>query len=379
MNKVAVYKCNDYNASTVMQAVTRAVDTSGGIAKFVKPGQRVYLKPNLAGPFPPDKAVTTHPAVVEAVVRLVQSVGGVPVIIDSPAGVHTGPYLKTVYSISGMEQVAKNTGAELCYDTDIIDVKYPEGKVMKNFTLTKPLAQAEVIINIPKLKTHMFTTFTGAIKNFYGSVPGVMKVAYHSKFPEVQIFAQLLLDLYNYHKPRIVLTVVDGITAMDGNGPSWGKPKHVGIIAAGTNGFAVDHVLCGIVGINTALVPTLELMDYEIPVVEGDKVTGMTAEEFIPPESNTVTDGLIALKFIPPSLRKTFGHYLLPKPVVDKYKCRGCRVCADSCPQKTIVMRNKKARVIDSGCIRCWCCNEVCPHGAVTLKQSFLGKMLTKI
>lgn len=377
MTKVAVVKCDDYNDKDIDFAIREAINLIGGTEKFISPGQNVLLKPNLAGPFSPERAVTTHPLIVKSLAKLFQSAGAKVFIGDSPTGVHNPSYLKLVYKKTGMEQVAEETNSKLVYDTEAEEIFYPKGKQTKHLTLLKSILQADVLVSIAKLKTHLYTKFTGATKNLYGTVPGVMKVAYHSKFQDPEKFSQLLLDIHNYLNPK--LSIIDGITGMEGNGPAWGKVKKIGLLFAGSNALAVDWVACKIIGINPQTVPILYLDNLQTPEIVGTNLKDIQVTDFRIPPPSRIKDGLIAIRWVPKFLRDKFGYHLLSQPVVISEKCVGCKICIQGCPQQTIELRDDKAFILEKNCIRCWCCSENCPEGAIELKQSFLGKLFTRL
>ena len=243
--RVSITSCADYKQERVDAAVRQTLARLGGIQSFVSAGQRVLLKPNLLSASIPESAITTHPAVVEAMVKLVQEGGGIPIIGDSPGS--TAPYtergLRHVYKITGMADVARRTGATLNWDTTVVELSRSDSKIMKRLDIIKPALDADVIINLPKLKTHVFTTFTGAVKNLFGVIPGYNKPAYHAKLRDVVHFSEMLLDILGSVTPD--LSVIDGIIALEGDGPGKrGKPKRVGALIAGTDSVALDVVAC---------------------------------------------------------------------------------------------------------------------------------------
>lgn len=377
MPKVAIIKCSSYEEEKVDSAIKKALELIGGAEKFASPGQKVLLKPNLAGPYSPERAVTTHPLIIKSLARIFKSVGAKVFIADSPTGVHNPSYLKLVYKKTGMEEIAQETGSELVYDTEAKEIFYPEGKQIKHLTIFKPILETDVLVSVAKLKTHLYTRFTGATKNLYGTIPGVMKVAYHSKFQDPDKFSQLLLDLHNYLKPK--LSIIDGIIGMDGNGPAWGKPKKVGVIIASENALSCDWVACQIVGINPKTVPILYLEKVPPPEIVGTNLEEVITPDFHSPPPSTVKDGLIAIRWVPKFLRDRFGYHLLSQPQVNPEKCVACKICIEGCPQQTIELLEGKAKINEKNCIRCWCCSENCPEGAIELKQSFLGKLFTHL
>ncbi|MBE9506627.1 MAG: DUF362 domain-containing protein, partial [Chloroflexi bacterium] len=189
MSTVSIVKCETYETEEVQCAVEAALAPLGGISAFVEPGQRVLLKPNLLLPVRPERAITTHPAVVEAMVRLVQEAGGEPFIIDSPGGpLHNRPGMHRLYRDTGLQEVAERTGVTLHYDATAVQVPTPDGVLLKRLDLLKVWQEADVVISLPKFKTHGLTFITGALKNLFGLIPGMIKPGYHSKLPDVDHF-----------------------------------------------------------------------------------------------------------------------------------------------------------------------------------------------
>ena len=215
MSDVSIVRCLDYEPEQVTRAVRQSLDLLGGIGAFVKPGNRVLLKVSLLMRRKPEKATTTHPEIVRALAELVREAGGVPLIGDSPGGYHfyTRATLASVYETCGMTDAADRSGAELNFDTEVIDVRFPEGKVIKLVKTIKPVLDADVIISIPKLKTHMMTVYSGAVKNMFGIIPGSYKAEYHLRFEDTDDFADLLIDLC---RSPPAFTVMDAVVGMEG-------------------------------------------------------------------------------------------------------------------------------------------------------------------
>ncbi|HID95328.1 MAG TPA: DUF362 domain-containing protein [Candidatus Latescibacteria bacterium] len=377
MSTVAIVRCDSYVEEVVKKAVTEVLELLGGVEKLIQPSHQIFIKPNLAGPYPPDRQVTTHPSVVKALTQQLQSFGARITIGDSPSGLHNPAYLRMLYRMTGMEKVAHETGAVLNYNIASREVSYPEGKQLRRLTLLSPLLDSESIVTVPKLKTHLFTKITGAVKVLYGAVPGVMKIAYHSRFQDPLQFSQMLVDIYRYLNPRF--TLVDGVVGMEGNGPAWGQPRKLGLIIAGEDSLAVDWVISRIINLDPFDVPVFGSDGIPIPRIVGMDLEEARVTDFRLPAPTRVSDGLIAIRWVPKSLRDRLGYHLLSKPFIDESKCTGCSTCAKSCPQQTIEIIKGKARIDHGNCIRCWCCNEVCPQGAVILKQSLLGRLSTRL
>lgn len=296
---------------------------------------------------------------------------------DGPSGPADPAYRRFVYERTGMEAVARELAIPLDLDPEPVDVTVRNPRLIRRLTLMKSMASSPDLVNLPKLKTHLFARMTGAVKNLYGAVHGVMKVAHHSQFREPQDFAALLLDLLGCLRPR--LNIVDAVMGMEGNGPTWGTPRLVGCVVAGRDALAVDHVLCRMMGFPVHAVPLFRIA--QPPEVE---VLGMPLEEarprgFLLPHPNTVEDGLEAIRWVPRRLRDSFSRHVLPRPKMVSRECTGCGTCLRSCPARAIGLEEGKAAVKDDRCIRCWCCQEVCPHGAVTLTRTWLGRLLLKV
>lgn len=383
MPTVSLIRCTSYNEAEVEAALRRAVDGVGGMARYVQPGQRVLLKVNLLRAASPDAAITTHPAVVKALVRLVQEAGGRPVIGDSPGGPFIRPWVATVYRTCGMTRVAEETGAELNWDFGETRLAHPNGHLIKSLEVGTFVTGADVVINVPKLKTHNFMYFTGATKNLFGVIPGAIKVGYHSKLPGREAFADMLIDILTLIRPA--LTVMDAVVGMDGAGPSAGDPFPVGALLAGDDGIALDVVAASLVGLEVQRVYPLNaairrgLTTGKLSDIKrvGDAWADWAITGFRPPETGRVEGRG------PAWLRRLVNRAFVPAPVATE-RCITCGVCVRNCPVEAITLvpvraadgQTVKRAVMDMDtCIRCYCCHELCPERAITLKKSWLGRL----
>ncbi|MFZ2087672.1 MAG: DUF362 domain-containing protein [Desulfobaccales bacterium] len=371
---VALVRCPSYEEAAVNRALETALDLLGGWEPLFPPEGPIYLKPNLAGPFPPERAVTTHPTVVKAMARLLKSAGRDVVLGDSPAGPARPGYLKFLYRRTGMEEVAQELGLHLDMNLEPVEVKIPNPRGLRVVTLNRSFAEAPLLINLPKFKTHLFARLTGAVKNLYGAVSGVMKVAYHTRLKDPADFMGLLLDLVDYLNPR--LQVMDAVVGMEGDGPTWGRPRPVGYLLAAMNPLALDGVMGRMMGIAPDAVPLFQIAPPPPVEVRGVPLEQIRLPGFVLPSPNTLEDGLEGLSWLPQRLKEFLSKELLPRPGVNHGICIGCGLCEESCPEKAISLQDKKARVNLDLCIRCWCCNEVCSEGAVELSRSRLGRLL---
>ncbi|MBN1811015.1 MAG: DUF362 domain-containing protein [Anaerolineae bacterium] len=377
MPVVSIAKCETYEIAEVRQALSAALGSLGGIDTFVQPGQRVLLKPNLLMPTRPERAITTHPAIVEVMVELVQGAGGEAVIFDSSA-VPMGLVMRRVYRDTGMAEVAERTGAGLGYDTAAVQVSTHDGVLLKRLDLLKICQDVDVVISLPKLKTHGLTTLTGAVKNLFGLVPGMMKPAYHAKLPDVDAFCDMLLDIAAYVRPA--LTVMDGVVGLEGNGPSTqGIPRQIGALVAGTDTVAIDAVVCLLIGLSQNQLPLFRAAErrgwwpMEI-VVTGTPVAEFAISDFRLPE--TARSAKRKSRFSSFVTRRT--RLFVPFPAPQEGRCTACRTCERVCPVQAISIVDKLARVDYDACIRCYCCHEMCPEAAIDLESSRLGWLLRR-
>ena len=387
MEETQVYaaSCPDYGQAE--GAIRALVEQMGGMGRFVRPGERIVLKANLLRAAPPESAICTHPAVVEAVARLVKEAGGTPVICDSPGGaLHKEAVLRSLYEKTGMAAAAAAAGAELSMDSSTRTVSLPEGKVLRQAEIITPVAEADGVIDLCKMKTHVLMSMTGAVKNLFGVIPGLSKVGYHATHPDHATFADVLLDLTGYVKPR--LSLMDGILAMEGDGPgSSGTPRQAGLLLASANPLALD----------TAAGAIMNLPRQDNPVLLAAERRGLTPcrMEDVELIGGTVEELRMADYKFPASTKSNLMDFLGPlarpaerlckkalsqTPRIDGAKCVGCGICAKSCPGQAIAMTapGKKARISQKACIHCYCCHELCPQKAVELHQSWLGRLLTK-
>lgn len=373
METVSLQHCDSYQAALLQERLAALLKPLGGIERFVMPGQRVMLKPNLLAGKPPEAAVTTHPALVQAVAGLVREAGGVVLVGDSPG-------------IGLFEQVARKTGIKAAVEASggtLIAFdrtrQIASGGLFRQLELAEVYLDADVVINLPKLKTHEMMTLTCGVKNLYGTVVGPTKAGLHlTAGRSKELFAGLLLEIAQARP--VALTIVDGIVAMEGNGPNSGTPRQLGVLLAGDNPVAVDTVAAQLAGIPHRLLPveqeakrrglsgsTMEQIRLvgELPLVPADP-------PFVLPDGLDLQFGLPG--FVKPILRDS----LSPLPYADPQRCVLCGICRDACPPQAITI-TKNALKVDSGrCIRCWCCRELCPHHALLLKKSMVLKILDR-
>jgi len=371
----ALVGCDSYERKRVEEAVARVFGLLGGAGEFIEPGSSVFIKVNGLFPAAPEKAVTTHPEVLRAVVNELRSVTDRIVIGDSPGGLYNQTMLKRVYNKCGFAGVAEETGASLNYDFSVAQVGVPEAKKMKSITLCGAIVEADFIVSVSKFKTHMSMNISDAVKNLFGTVPGMTKVSYHGRFGDEDAFADLLVDVLLAASPS--LNIVDAIEGQDGNGPSRGDLKKMGVLAAGRDAFAVDTLMMGLVGIDPALNKPLaagirrglcsgRLSDVEIV---GDDPAALAVDGFRLPTKKDI------IEHVPEFIMERFGNMLSMRPRPDAASCTSCGKCAEICPAQAIVMYEGKAKIDSKKCIKCYCCHELCEYGAITLGRPWLMRI----
>jgi uncharacterized protein (DUF362 family)/Pyruvate/2-oxoacid:ferredoxin oxidoreductase delta subunit len=343
---VAFERCADYQPDAIGGAIRDAVEKIGGIAAFVRPGQTVLLKPNLLTDSVPEAAITTHPEVVRAVIRLVKEAGATCLVGDSPASVIKH---ERVWERTGMRALCEEEGVEL--------ITLEPGGVREFsrdrqvFGVAQRVLDADVVINLP------------------GCVPGMAKAGLHKQYFNAADFGRVVSSIYEAVHPA--LTIADGVVGMTGNGPSSGEPTHMGFVAASADGVALDRCMCRVLGLEPRAVPYLPVLrrrgvgehdDRRIQVI-GPEPESLLADSVALPST-------LRTRLIPSWLGRLFAPLLWCRPTFSD-SCIYCGLCVRTCPVDALAQEKGEKPVLDAKlCIECCCCHEVCPAKAVDMQLS---------
>jgi len=333
----------------------------------IRKNSRVLIKPNLLAPAAPEKAITTHPMIVKAVVEFLLEHGGLPQVSDSPAiGI-----FDRVMRDSGIAEALQGLPVDCRPFTESAFVT--TGMPFKKIEIAADAMNADIVINLPKLKTHTQMLLTLGIKNLFGCVVGLRKPEWHFRTGVVrEMFARLLVRICRTINPAV--TLLDCILGMEGQGPGkGGRPRHLGMLIAGADSVAVDMTVCRMLGLSPDSLLTNRmaaeagpvdpdiLFDGEIPVIKDFRLPEITP-----------------LVFGPRSLHGFMRRHLVQRPFCSDSLCRLCGECWKYCPARAIKVENHKLSFDYDACIRCYCCIEVCPYGALSARETMLGKAVRK-
>jgi uncharacterized protein (DUF362 family) len=358
MAQVSIIKCPNYVQDNVDKAIVKVLNSLN--IEFKK-DDKVMLKPNMLMAKKPEFCVSTHPAILEAVCKILKN-AGCEIMIAESSGWNTD----NAFTVSGIRAVAERYDAKIIIlEKERIINKKIDGKVLKSLKSADIMDFPDYIINLPKMKTHGLMKITGAVKNIFGLVPGTTKPVYHVKGNTEELFAELLLDIYEYYKPKIKVNIMDAIIGMEGEGPGNGTPKNTGMVIASTDAFALDIVQAKIMGFDIEEMPYLKAgkkrgYNYDTEIIGDFSKTPLIT--YVPSGNQKLIENIIS---------SAKSYLFKPKPLipeVDKSKCVKCSICAKNCPVKCISMEPYPTfdRKI---CIKCYCCHEHCPEGAIFLKK----------
>ncbi len=373
--QVSIRRCVGYDSETVYTAVKESVELLGGVHSLFKKGERVLLKPNLLAARTAETAVTTHPSIVKAAIRLVREAGAQPVVGDSPG---IGSAVK-VAKRCGIYDICREMDVQVINFKDSLTVLNPNGIRFKKFELAREAMEADAVLNLPKVKTHAQMFLTLGIKNIFGCVVGKRKPQWHlSAGIDTDSFARMLVDLYRLVRPR--LTIADGIVGLEGNGPGNGDPRELGLVFASEDCIALDTVIAYILGAAIEDLPALKVArddgsgETSIDRIStlGEVLDECRIEGFKFPPKMVNTNFSASL---PPFLERRVRKAIVPRPYINHGNCTLCNICVNVCPLDIMDHKNKITIDLDR-CISCFCCQEMCPHGAISARSGWLGRLI---
>ncbi len=380
-SRVAIVRCEGYELAKVDDAVARGLDLLGWPGPFVREySEHLLLKPNLLVGAVPDSCVTTHPAVFRAVASHLKSAGAHLTYGDSPGfGNPEGAARR-----AGLVPVAEELGIPFADFSDGKQVSFPEGDLIKTWFVANGALEADGIVSLPKMKTHGLTRMTGAVKNQFGCVPGMRKGEFHARMNDVRRFSRMLVDLNRLLRPR--LYVMDGIMAMEGNGPRNGDPRPMNVLIFSDDPVAIDATVCRMMNLDVSLVDTviigqeLGLGTYDDIEYVGDPLEGFIAEDYKVNRSARSTTESSEGRF-----SGLMRRYVVPKPFIIAERCTACGTCVKVCPVEPKAVdwaessgkaEKRPPRHDYSACIRCYCCQEMCPERAIEVATPLLGRLI---
>lgn len=369
---VAIARCERYEKERIL-ACLREYAPQIGLTEEAIRDQKVVLKPNLLLAYAPEKAATTHPAVMEAIIDYLKELSPRSLLIaESPGGIYSERSLRHTYDATGMRGVSERSGVPLNYDISYRPLSLPNGRIAKSVDCITPIDEADVIVNVCKLKTHALATMTAASKNLFGVIPGIHKFEMHARFKKPTDFFTMVIDLNEaLAAKKTVFHLCDAVIGMEGDGPSGGTPKAANRLLMSQNPFCLDLAAAELMGL-TGRVELLTLAaerglcptSWQELTCHGLSPDRRDGDPFLLPDAKKGR----RFDLIPP--------FLQPRPKIDRNLCRGCRQCVESCPQKTIIMQNGKAKILPANCIKCYCCQELCIFRAVRIHKSFIYRMV---
>ena len=376
-SKVVLLICDVYDEQVIYEKLKKAVALLGGTEHFAAQGERVLLKPKLVRKADVSRAVMTHPAVLGAVARLFYEAGYTNMHCGDSCGVGT---TKKVMAGTGMDEALLKYGVSIRDFDSGSRVAFEAGTQADSFVLADEVREADAVINVCKMKTHALERITGAVKNMYGCVYGLNKAKGHTLYPTADSFARMLVDLNKLVKPG--LHVMDGIVAMEGNGPTSGEPRAMNVLLVSDDAVALDSIFCRLIHLQPEMVPTIyhggkmglgvwqmediELLAEDGSIFEQEAFNRLVCKDFKVDRRRVKSDGWVRLGRVLKVFQK--------KPYIKKESCVRCGVCVESCPVdgKALSFKNGRntAPVYDyKKCIRCFCCQEMCPHKAIDVKR----------
>ena len=369
--KVVIKPQTEYSLAET-EANIREIFDELDIPNKLKGKNKVLLKPNLLGGFHPDRAVTTHPIVLEAVIKILKEERKEVIVGDSPGG--TMPVLKVWKETGIFDVCARNEVRLIDFGKEAI---LPIRSDITDFYINETVMRCDAIINLAKLKTHSLMLYTGAVKNIYGVIPGLYKTELHKHFPNPKDFSLVLSELYKIVKPQIVLNIIDGIIGMDGEGPSAGKPYPYNVLIASEKASAADSIATRMMGFNTNNINYIKQALIIDEITESDIIIEdkWQAHRFNDLNIKSVIHRNRVMERLPSFMKKIIQAILSYYPDFLP-NCNLCLICVKACPVDALKELNDKIILNKKTCIKCLCCHEMCPSSAIFLKKGIFAKMI---
>ncbi|MDY6856668.1 MAG: DUF362 domain-containing protein [Thermodesulfobacteriota bacterium] len=383
MTVISLERISTYENGPLKEIIQRSIQNIG-IELNIFYGKWVAIKPNLLMPAKPDKAIITDPEFFRAVVQIVRENGGKPILIESPAIQSLNTTIrKTEYAgIIESENVIMGTSKET------MTITYDEAVSFKHIDISSSLRDVDIILNLPKFKTHGLTYITGAVKNLFGVIPGLAKSKMHIKIPSAEDFSDFLLDLYGamqfgFETKKTIVHIMDAILVQEGEGPGTaGTPKKMNAVVAGLDAVAIDYVIARVAGLNPDKAMTITRgfnKTFGVNSPEDINVVGLSIQDMqlsdFKESRGTIMSNMVRWPFT----SKHFKNLFIEKPVADKNRCTLCYKCKTICPAGAISSSLEKDGIPKydyNTCIRCYCCMEICPEAAIHKKRGPLQWMI---
>ena len=358
MTNCAITECRDYTENELDSALRKIIENT---AFPEVAGKTVFVKPNILSDASPEKAITTDYRALDAFLRILKEKGAEKIIVGDSPGTQTGKLNASQCRIS---EVVKK------YDATLSDFR-EENRIHEidgiRIPMAKALDEADVVISFAKFKTHQLMSATGAVKNMFGTIPGLNKSPMHFRYRTPESFAAFLMKIFD--ECHVDYAFLDGVIGMEGPGPGSGTPRHVGLLFGSANAYAIDKAEAMIMGYKS------------VPLIEtAEKIQRGISEAAFPllkPENLVISD----YKRIGDGKKNTFRSLIIgtiknafsknsnnrPKPVFDIDKCKACSRCVNVCPAKALSIENGHVVFEKRKCISCYCCHEMCPFDAINV------------
>jgi uncharacterized protein (DUF362 family)/Pyruvate/2-oxoacid:ferredoxin oxidoreductase delta subunit len=383
MSTVIIKKCEKYDLELIKQKISETFMAMGGIEQLIPKDARVFVKLNCVGPFEPELAITTNPVFVQAVIQLIKTRTDRILIGDNPA-------VKNIFYTlrkCGIMDVIEKEKIAVFNPSKLKIIRNPQPKMFSTFEVSEDMADADVLINLPKLKTHTLTYMTAAQKNLFGFIFGLNKSGWHVRASNPLEFGEALNDLYGailvHYQHKTMIHLCDGIVGLEGDGPSrGGSPITANIILASKDAVSLDRIACEIVHLSYDKLYVTKIAGERgygvtnrknIHVI-GDALSECENIRFRAPKNQMGHWGLRLLK------HKFIRNLILEHPSINQEACAKCGECTKICPAKTMkITSGQFPSLTRKNCIRCWCCAEVCPMNAIVKsKRPLIGRLLLK-